>query len=229
MLHNIFEKHICFFNSAASAVMSNESSHIPMLTGENFSDWKEKVLLSLGCMDLDLALRMDEPLIPTESSTPDESTSCEWWERSNHLCLMFIKSHVGKGIRSFIPECTKAKEFLNAIEQQYMISEKALASTLMNILSSMKHVVDKSVCEHIMEIRDIAAQLNSLNVTISELFLVQFVLDSLSTEYGSFKIFYNTHKKKWTINELLTMCVQEEGRFKQKKLEIAHLVNHGKG
>ena len=29
-------------------------------------------------------------------------------------------------------------------------------------------------------------------------------------QYSPFKISYNTHKDKWSINELLTMCVQEE-------------------
>ena len=28
-----------------------------------------------------------------------------------------------------------------------------------------------------------------------------------------FKVSYNTHNDKWSINELLIMCVQEEGRL----------------
>ena len=49
-------------------------------------------------MDLDLALPVDEPLVPTESSTQTEKTSYERWERSNRLSLMFIKSNIGKSI-----------------------------------------------------------------------------------------------------------------------------------
>ncbi|KAK2992078.1 hypothetical protein RJ640_023461 [Escallonia rubra] len=56
-----------------------------------------------------------------------------------------------------------------------------------------------------MEMRDIATQLKSLEIGISETFLVQFILDSLPIEYGPFKFFYNTHKDKWSINELLTI------------------------
>ena len=33
-----------------------------------------------------------------------------------------------------------------------------------------------------------------------------------------------THKEKWYINELLTMCVQEEGKLNQERIESAHLV-----
>lgn len=77
--------------------------------------------------------------------------------------------------------------------------------------------------------RDIASQSKSLEVTFSESFLVQFVLDSLHAEYGPFKISYNTHKEKWSINKLLTMCVYGEGRLKQEKLESTHLLAHEKG
>ena len=71
-----------------------------------------------------------------------------------------------------------------------MGSDKALASTLMKKLSGMKHNSSKSVCEHIMEMRDIATQLKKIEVEITESFLVTFILNSLPTEYGPFKIFY---------------------------------------
>ena len=82
-------------------------------------------------MDLDLALCVDEPLVPTESSIQIEKASYEHWERSNRLSLMFIKSSIGKSIYGSISECAKVKEYLKAIEQQFEASDKALASTLM--------------------------------------------------------------------------------------------------
>ena len=80
----------------------------------------------------------------------------------------------------------------------------------------------KSVCEHIMEMRDVVAKLKSLKVEIFELFLVHFILNSLPSEYAPFKISYNTHKEKWSINEFLIMCVQEEKRLKNET--SVHLV-----
>ncbi|KAL0359254.1 UNVERIFIED_CONTAM: hypothetical protein Sangu_0774800 [Sesamum angustifolium] len=164
-----------------------------MLNGDNFSDWKDQVLLTLGCMDLDLAFRVDEPPIPTDSSTPTEKASYELWERSNRLSLMLIKKHISKGIR--------------------VQSQNAL----------------KSVREHIMHMRDIAAQLKPLEVDISEPFLVHLILNSLPKEYGPFKITYNAQKEKWSVNELLTMCVQEEERLKNENIEVANLVTQNKG
>ncbi|KAK4411765.1 hypothetical protein Sango_0249500 [Sesamum angolense] len=108
-------------------------------------------------MDFDLAFRVDEPPFPTDSSTPTEKVSYELWERSNRLSLMIIKKHISKGIWGSIPD-------------QYVCSDKALASTLMKQLFDVKYNGSRSVHEHIMHMRDITAQLKPLEVDISEPF-----------------------------------------------------------
>jgi hypothetical protein len=67
------------------------------------------------------------------------------------------------------------------------------------------------VREHIMEMRDIAAQLKFLEVEISDSLLVHLILNSLPSQYGPFKISHNTHKDNWSINELLP-CVYKRKR-----------------
>ncbi|KAF7148069.1 hypothetical protein RHSIM_Rhsim03G0106800 [Rhododendron simsii] len=193
--------------------MSSESSRIRFLSGENFSKWKDKVLLALGCMDHDLAIREDEPPKPTNESSIAVRVAYHRWERSNRLSLMLIKTHINSSIRNSIPSYDKAKDYMKAIEEQFVSSDKALPSTLMNRLSRMKHNSSRSVREHIMEMRDIMARQKSLEIEISDSFLVHFILNSLLAEFGPFKISYNTHKEKWSINELLTICVQEEERI----------------
>ncbi|GAV57660.1 UBN2 domain-containing protein, partial [Cephalotus follicularis] len=141
-------------------------------------------------------------------------------ERSNCLSLMLMKSHVNKSIRGSIPHCDKAANCMKVVEEQFVWSDKALANTLMMKLSGMRFDNSKSVREYIMEMRDIAAQLKSLEVEILESFIFHFILNSLPTEYGAFKISCNTHKEKWSINELLIMCVQEEERLKHEKIKV---------
>ena len=58
---------------------------------------------------------------------------------------------------------------------------------------------------------------------------MHFILNTLPPQYGPFKISYNTHKDKWSINELMTMCVQEEGRLLMEQGESAMLVTQRKG
>ena len=81
--------------------------------------------------------------------------------------------------------------------------------------------------DHIMRKRDIATQLKSLEVTMSDTFLVHYILNTLPQQYSPFKISYNTHKDKWLINELLTMCVYEEGRLMMEEGEKVNLTMFG--
>ena len=213
----------------STTTLFNDSSRIPMLFGENYTEWKDKILLTLGCMDLDLAFRENELPIFTDSSLPNEKAAYKRWERSNCLSLMLIKSHISQSIRGSIPDCDRVKAYMKAIDEQFVSSDKALASTLMKKLASMTLDKSRSVREHIMEMRDIVAKLKSLKVEISESFLVHFILNSLPSEYTPFKISYNTHKEEWSINELLTMRVQENERLKHETPESVHLVTHGRG
>ncbi|KAI3445091.1 hypothetical protein Pfo_001756, partial [Paulownia fortunei] len=93
---------------------------------------------------------------------------------------------------------------------------------VMKKLSSMKHNSSTNVREHIMEMRDVVAELKSLEIDI----LVHLIMNSLRKEYGLFKVSYYTHKDKWTVNKLPTMCVQEEERLKYEKIEITNLATH---
>ncbi|KAL0446541.1 UNVERIFIED_CONTAM: putative mitochondrial protein [Sesamum latifolium] len=63
---------------------------------------------------------------------------------------------------------------------------------------------------------------------MSESFLVHYILNTLPSQYAPFKISYNTHKDKWSINELMTMCVQEEGRLSMEAGESVHMATQGK-
>ncbi|RVW29053.1 hypothetical protein CK203_091597 [Vitis vinifera] len=60
-------------------------------------------------------------------------------------------------------------------------------------------------------------------MAISEGFLVHFIMTSLPSQFGPFKINYNTQKDKWKMSELIAMCVQEEEKLKVEKPDMAHL------
>ena len=97
--------------------------------------------------------------------------------------------------------------------------------------SSIKFTVIRGVRDHIMRMRDIAAQLKSLEVTMSDTFLVHYILNTLPQQYSPFKISYNTHKDEWSINELLIVCARggkvNDGRGRKGLLE--HLWKENKG
>ena len=117
---------------------------------------------------------------------------------------------------------------LKAIDEQFVTSDKALASTLIMKFTSLKFTGIKGKREHIMEMRDIVAQLKKFKVEMFESFLVHFILNTLLPQYEHFKISYNTRKDKWSINELMTMCVQEEERLMMEQGESVMLVTQKK-
>uniref|UniRef100_A0A2N9I4A8 Retrovirus-related Pol polyprotein from transposon TNT 1-94 n=1 Tax=Fagus sylvatica TaxID=28930 RepID=A0A2N9I4A8_FAGSY len=211
------------------ANFSDIRSDIPELKGDNYKIWKERVLLHLGWMDIDYAIRKDEPPALTDTSTAADIALYERWERSNRLSMMFIKTRISAGIRGSVDQHEKVRDLLKAIDEQFVTSDKALASTLIMKFSSLRLTSVRGVREHIMQIRDIVAQLKKLEVEMSESFLVHYILNTLPHQYGPFKISYNTHKDKWSINELMTMCVQEEGRLVMEQGESAMLATRGKG
>ena len=52
-----------FYAVMQLANFSNIKCDIPELKGDDYKVWKERILLHLGCMDIDYAIRKDKPTI----------------------------------------------------------------------------------------------------------------------------------------------------------------------
>ncbi|KAA8530397.1 hypothetical protein F0562_005106 [Nyssa sinensis] len=79
-----------------------------------------------------------------------------------------------------------------------------------------------------MEMSHLASKLRAHKLDLSEDLLVHLVLISLPTQFSQFKVSYNCQKETWSLNELISHCVQEEERLKQEKIESAHLAGTSK-
>ena len=77
-----------------------------------------------------------------------------------------------------------------------------------------------------MSMSNIVFKLKALKLEISENLLIHLVLISLPAQFNQFKVYYNCQKDKWSLNELISYCVQEEERQKQDKTESAHFCKH---
>ena len=199
--------------------------NVPILTGDNFKDWKESILIHLGCMDLDLALRIDQPTALTAESTAEQKQLFEKWDRSNRLSLMIIKKSIPEIFRGTISEdITNVKEFLVEIEKRFTKSDKAEMSTLLKSLITMKYNGKGNIREYILNMSNTASKLRALKLDLSEDVLVLLVLLSLPTQYNQFKVSYNCQKEKWTLNELISHCVEEEDRLKHDRAEEVHMI-----
>ncbi|XP_010269099.1 PREDICTED: uncharacterized protein LOC104605861 [Nelumbo nucifera] len=171
-------------------------SGIEILTSTNFNKWKDQIMIVLGCMDLDLAIRTDKPTEITSASTGEQKALYEKWERSNCTSLMIIRSTISIAIRGAIPEKESTMDYLKVVEKHFIGSTKTLASTLMIEMITMKYDGRSGIHEHIMKMRDMANKLNGMDMEISEGFLVHFIMTFLPAQFGAFKINYNTQKEK---------------------------------
>ncbi|XP_021301086.1 uncharacterized protein LOC110429389 [Herrania umbratica] len=176
---DMWANHLILPNHVDQTLMVSNDK-VSYLSGDNYKGWKESVLLHLECLDLDYALRKDEPTVPVSTSTLAEIALYERLEWSNRLSMMFIKSHIMTSIRESIPNCKNVKDLMKAIDEQFESYDKAFDSTLMSKLTSMKLTGVKAVREHIMQMRDIVAQLKSLKIKISNNYLEVRLIQEMS-------------------------------------------------
>ncbi|KAL1290257.1 hypothetical protein AAHE18_20G116700 [Arachis hypogaea] len=116
--------------------------------------------------------------------------------------MMFIKFCISASIRYSIPDCKNS-------------SSKILASTLIAQLSSMRLTNVRGMHEHIMILRDIAAQLKALEVEISNSFLVHLILNSLFT-----------HKLVQELGESALLVTNEDGKKRAHKKKEKGIASH---
>ena len=181
-------------------------------------------MLYLGVSDLDYALRNAQPPTIKEYSSIEEKKANEIWERSNRMCLMVIKCTIPESLRDTLAdEATDAKILIQEIEKRYHKEDRAEISTLMNRLTNMKYKGKGNIREYIMEMSHIRSKLKGLNLELPEESIVYMALNSLPPHFSQFKVSYNCQKDPWSLNELISHCVQEEERLKSEQCESTHL------
>ena len=158
-------------------------------------------------LDLDLTLLVEKSAATTDASSNEEKAHYKAWVRSNRLSLMFMRMSIASNIKSALPKTDDAKEFMKFVEERSQTVDKSLAGTLMSTLTTMKFNGSHTMHEHVIEMTNIATRLKSLRMVVDEGFLMQFILNSLSFEYGLFQMNYNTMKDKWNVHELMNCTV----------------------
>ena len=165
-------------------------------------------------MDLDLTVLEEMLATITDAINNEEKAHYKVWERSNKLSLMFMRMIVVYNIKKTLPKTDNAEEFMGLVGERSQTADKSFVGTLMSTLTTIKFDGSRTMHEHVIEMTNIATRLKILGMVVNENFLVRFILNSLSFEYGPFQISYNTMKDKWNVHELHSMLVQEETRLK---------------
>ncbi|XP_075499186.1 uncharacterized protein LOC142537891 [Primulina tabacum] len=143
-------------------------------------------------MDLDLAIR---------------------WERSNRMCMMIMKRAIPETFRCIkSSDIATAKDFLQNLEKRLSKNENSEIGKLLASLVPMRYKGKENIGEYIMEMSHLASRLKTLKPDLD--LLVHLVLISLHPQFNQFNVSYNCQKETWSLNELISHCVQEEKKLK---------------
>ncbi|XP_035545901.1 uncharacterized protein LOC118348407 [Juglans regia] len=179
----------------SASSISSQLSAIETLTENNYVRWKRDVEIAFGLLGLDFVLE-DQPSKPTDKSIAEYVAEYQEWDRANRLCLKIIKRSISDSIMGAIPDNDNAKQFLGAIGQRFVESNKAETGDLMDRLMSMKYDGSSGVREYIMKMIHITSKLEALKILIAEPFLVYHVLNSLPSQFNQLKVAYNAQRDK---------------------------------
>ena len=149
----------------------------------NFKKWKEQIEIVLGCIDLDYALRESKLTKPTSESINEQKVLYENWESSIHMSLMVMKGSI---TYSWSYDSNNAISYTKSVEKQFLGTCKSFDSTIMIKIITIKYDGHSGVREHIMKMSDMASQLKGMDMANFEGFLVQFIMTSLSSQFGYF-------------------------------------------
>jgi len=169
---------------------------MPIFNGLNFSDWNEQVQFRLGVLDLNLTILEEKSVTIIDTSSNEEKSHYKAWERSNRLNLMFMRMTIADSIKTTLLKTDNAKKFTGLVGEHSQIADKSLARTLRSTLTTVKFDGSRTMHEHVIEMTNIATRLKTLGITVNENFLVQFILNSLLSEYSLFQMSYDTMKDK---------------------------------
>ncbi|KAM6556406.1 hypothetical protein CsatB_003425 [Cannabis sativa] len=163
-------------SSSSTASISANIKYISMLNGTNFKDWKRNLLIVLGCMDLDHALRNEEPAPLTKKSSHDDKREFERWDCSNRMSLMIMKHGIPKAFWGTEFEgVTMTKNFIEQIEERFAKNDKVEMTTLLGSLMNIEYKGQENVREYIMKMHHIVSILRTFKIEFSDDVLILMV------------------------------------------------------
>ncbi|KAF7802962.1 Retrovirus-related Pol polyprotein from transposon TNT 1-94 [Senna tora] len=172
--------------------MVHQLSVVKTLNGTNYDDWFESLQMYLIISRDDLAMREPKPSALTEQSNETDKTQS-------------------------IPEKEIATEFLKAISDKYKKFEKSKKTYYLSLLDNTRFDGVSRVREHIMKLLNYFNKLKGLKVDHGESYLVYRILESLPAEYGVLRTTYNSQECEWSIDQMISIMVQEEESQKKAK------------
>ncbi|CAL8175626.1 unnamed protein product [Prunus armeniaca] len=180
---------------------------------------EERCGIALGLLDYEMAIEEDAPAEPDADASAGAKAKYAKWVQANKMAILIMRRLISPSIRGSITSSDNAKKFIDSIGEKFRESEKAEIGTLMGQLTDTKYNGERCVRTHILNMLEIGNKLKALKVNVNETMMVHFAINSLPSTFKHLRSTYVAQKEKWTVTDLISICVQEEQNMKKDKAE----------
>ena len=218
---------------------------IPLLKGDNYGEWKRKLDLAFVLGEVDWVLTEPRPIEPVGPVRADGEEDGPWqarlrdfapiwsvwdlkrrqWDTTNKKCLAVVKNTIDNSLLGSIPECDTITEYLQKIKDQFTGSSKVYATTLLRQFVNERYT-GGGIREHILRMSNMESKLRPLDLGFKEPQMVHMVMASLPKQFENFVSNYNMLQEKWSFQQLIAHCVEEEERIKASNGGSINYVHH---
>lgn len=136
------------------------------------------------------------------------------------MTKLILKRTMTNTVRESIPDKGTAKKYLDSIAETFTESEKVETSVFLDSLITIKYSGSSGIRENILKMIEISTKLKDLKIVVDDQFIVHMALKSLPAKFNLLKTTYSAQKDKWSLNKLISMCVQKEERMKKEELIV---------
>ncbi|KAI5319090.1 hypothetical protein L3X38_038798 [Prunus dulcis] len=176
---------------------------IRTLTGSNYKKWREDVEIALGLLDYEMVLTDEALSVPANDASAETKAKYTKWIKANKMAILIMRSSISEEVRGSIIETENAKQFMEAIAENFQGSKKAEIGSLMSQLTDMKYNGEGCIRTHILNMVEIGNKLKALKVNVDETMLVHFAINSLPSIFRQLKTTYIAQKEIWSVVDLI--------------------------
>ena len=187
----------------------NESTK---LDGENYVNWKFKLITVLEAYNLWTIVKGDETKPQPPNATQD-------WEKREMKARVLLRMSVKDNIIPHIRDCETSKATWDTLKGLYETTNANRILFLKTKLLSIKMDANESISNFVSRIKDFSDKLGDIGEKVSSTDLVTVALKGLVPDYKVFISALSARPTPPTFEELAGILLQEEERMKTFELE----------
>nr|XP_011468854.1 PREDICTED: uncharacterized protein LOC105352806 [Fragaria vesca subsp. vesca] len=149
-------------------------------------------------------------------SSADDLWHYHEWFRTNKMAKNVLRRTMSEIVRGSMEEPEDVVDYMAAIAEKFEESEKAEGARLHKEFHELKYDGNDSVREHIMHKVLLNGKLRELRMGVLDAQIMHEALYSLSASFSNLRTTYNALEVKWSVNKLISVCVDEENRIRNE-------------